>query len=162
MAAGAVSLVGVVSALNWNKISSKVKEIINGIIALVEKGVNKIISLLNGISFDIPDWVPAIGGKTFGFNIKKVNIPRLATGAVIPPNNEFLAVLGDQKHGTNIEAPLDTILHAFNTALDSRGDTREIVIRFEGTLAQLVRLLKPELDKEDSRKGVKLVKGGAY
>lgn len=39
-------------------------------------------------------------------------IPKLATGAVIPANREFLAVLGDQKHGTNIEAPLDTIKQA--------------------------------------------------
>lgn len=40
------------------------------------------------------------------------NLPHLAQGAVIPPNREFLAVLGDQKHGTNIEAPLDTIKQA--------------------------------------------------
>lgn len=39
-------------------------------------------------------------------------IPKLATGAVIPANREFLAVLGDQKHGTNIEAPLDTLMQA--------------------------------------------------
>lgn len=39
-------------------------------------------------------------------------IPKLATGAVIPANREFLAVLGDQKHGTNIEAPLETIKQA--------------------------------------------------
>lgn len=39
-------------------------------------------------------------------------IPKLATGAVIPANREFLVVLGDQKHGTNIEAPLDTIEQA--------------------------------------------------
>ncbi len=39
-------------------------------------------------------------------------IPRLATGAVIPANKEFLAVLGDQKHGMNIEAPLDTLMQA--------------------------------------------------
>lgn len=41
-----------------------------------------------------------------------MSIPRLATGTVIPPNREFLAVLGDQKHGTNIEAPLDTLMQA--------------------------------------------------
>lgn len=44
-------------------------------------------------------------------------IPRLATGAVIPANKEFLAVLGDQKHGTNIEAPLDTIKQAAEEAI---------------------------------------------
>lgn len=44
-------------------------------------------------------------------------IPRLATGAVIPANKEFLAVLGDQKHGTNVEAPLDTIKQAAEEAV---------------------------------------------
>lgn len=44
-------------------------------------------------------------------------IPRLATGAVIPANKEFLAVLGDQKHGTNVEAPLDTIRQASEEAV---------------------------------------------
>lgn len=39
-------------------------------------------------------------------------IPKLAQGAVIPPNREFMAVLGDQRHGTNIEAPLETIQEA--------------------------------------------------
>ena len=41
--------------------------------------------------------------------IPEIKIPRLAKGAVIPPNREFLAVLGDQKHGTNIEAPAELI-----------------------------------------------------
>lgn len=45
-------------------------------------------------------------------SLKNVPIPKLATGAVIPANKEFLAVLGDQKHGTNIEAPLETIKQA--------------------------------------------------
>lgn len=45
-------------------------------------------------------------------SLKNAPIPKLATGAVIPANKEFLAVLGDQKHGTNVEAPLDTIRQA--------------------------------------------------
>ena len=44
-------------------------------------------------------------------------IPKLAMGAVIPANREFLAVLGDQKHGTNIEAPLSTIEEAVINAI---------------------------------------------
>lgn len=49
-----------------------------------------------------------IEDKTFGFNIKEIKeyqIPRLAQGAVIPPNQQFAAILGDQKHGRNLEAP---------------------------------------------------------
>lgn len=49
--------------------------------------------------------------------LSSMEIPRLATGAVIPANKEFLAVLGDQKHGTNIEAPLDTIKQAQKESL---------------------------------------------
>jgi len=45
-------------------------------------------------------------------SLRTTPIPKLATGAVIPANKEFLAVLGDQKHGTNVEAPLDTIKKA--------------------------------------------------
>lgn len=44
--------------------------------------------------------------------LNKMRVPALATGAVIPPNAPFMAMLGDQKHGTNIEAPLDTIKQA--------------------------------------------------
>ena len=58
------------------------------------------------ISFDIPEWVPFIGGGHFGFNIQQApQIPYLAQGAVIPPNAPFMAVLGDQRSGNNIEAP---------------------------------------------------------
>lgn len=99
-----------------------IKGVINGILGVIEglangviKGINIVIGALNKLKFDIPDWVPALGGKSFGFNIpelSQISIPKLATGAVIPANKEFLAVLGDQKHGTNIEAPLDTIKQA--------------------------------------------------
>ena len=97
---------------------------INGIITMFENMINWIVDGINSIGFDLPDW---LGGGHFGFDIPnvsfgRVNIPRLAQGAVIPPNREFLAVLGDQKQGTNIETPLDTMIQAFNTALDSRGN----------------------------------------
>lgn len=40
------------------------------------------------------------------------SVPHLATGSVLPPNSPFLAMVGDQTHGTNVEAPLDTIKQA--------------------------------------------------
>ena len=95
---------------------------INGLIGGVESGLNKIIEMINGIDFDIPDWVPVFGGKSFDINIpkvKSVKIPYLAQGAVIPPNAPFMAVLGDQRHGTNIEAPLDTIKQAVREVVGS-------------------------------------------
>lgn len=49
--------------------------------------------------------------------LSNIEIPKLATGAVLPANREFLALVGDQKHGTNVEAPLDTIRQAQKESL---------------------------------------------
>jgi len=72
-------------------------DLINGLVGGVISGLNLVIRALNKISFDIPDWVPVLGGKTFGFNIKELTapkIPKLATGTVVPANyGEFLAIL---------------------------------------------------------------------
>lgn len=98
--------------------------LINGLIGGIVDGINLVIGALNGLSFEVPDWVPGIGGSTMGFNIPKIDkikIPYLATGAVIPPNAPFAAILGDQKHGTNIEAPLSTIESALDNVLNRRG-----------------------------------------
>lgn len=94
--------------------------VFKGVINTVISAINAIINAINKISWDVPDWVPGIGGSTFGFSIP--TIPKLAQGAVIPPNQEFLAVLGDQKRGVNIETPLDTMLQAFRGALAEFGD----------------------------------------
>lgn len=106
-----------------NGLISGFEAAINGIISLFETMINWVVGGLNKISFDVPDWVPGIGGKKFGFNLSEVSfgrvaIPRLAQGAVIPANHEFLAVLGDQKRGTNIEAPLETIQEAVALVMD--------------------------------------------
>lgn len=103
----------------WDGISQVFEGVWNGIVDTLEgkinliiRGVNWLISQLNKVSFSIPDWVPAVGGKSFGFNIPQISelsLPRLAQGAVIPPNREFMAVLGDQTRGNNIEAPEDLI-----------------------------------------------------
>lgn len=86
------------------------KTIMNGLISGVEAGINWV---LGGIG-DMANGITGILNKIPGVNIGRINwgnvhIPRLAQGAVIPANREFLAVLGDQKHGTNIEAPADLI-----------------------------------------------------
>lgn len=99
--------------------------LINGLTGAVEDALNWIIDGINELSFTTPDWLPGdLGGQTFGFDLSQIDIPeipKLAQGSVIPPNSEFLAVLGDQKRGTNIEAPLDTITQAVLQALVSYG-----------------------------------------
>ena len=103
----------------WDGITSTIKTAVNGIIGFINRmisavvtGINAVINALNGLSFDLPD---IFGGGHVGFNISTLTapqIPYLAQGAVIPANREFLAVLGDQRSGTNVEAPLDTIKQA--------------------------------------------------
>lgn len=138
---------------------------INGIIGMFERMINWIVNGLNNISFEVPDWVPVIGGKTLGFNIPevkfdRVSIPRLAQGAVIPPNREFLAVLGDQKQGTNIEAPLQTIVDAFNIALSQNsgyngGGNTEVVLEIDGR--EFGRAVVEQGNRENRRIGTRLV-----
>lgn len=66
-------------------------------------------------------------------SISRISAPALARGAVIPPNKEFLAVLGDQKSGTNIETPLATMVEAFKQAMsESGGGTTTVVIQLDG------------------------------
>lgn len=95
-------------------------KLVNGLIAGVEWMVNSIADALNSLQIQIPYY----GGYTFGFNIPTQNfgrIPYLATGAVIPPNAPFMAVLGDQKRGTNVEAPLSTIEEAVENVFRRHG-----------------------------------------
>ena len=99
------------------------KNIMNGLITGVEKGINWV---LGGVS-DLVNGITGMINKIPGINIKPVNwgnvhIPRLAQGAVIPANREFLAVLGDQKHGTNIEAPADLIRQIVREEVKNSGD----------------------------------------
>lgn len=104
------------------------KTIMNGLISGIERGINWVL----GGASDMVNGITGILNKIPGVNIGRVNwgnvhIPRLAQGAVIPANREFLAVLGDQKHGTNIEAPLDTIKQAVAEVL-GQGSDRPIII----------------------------------
>ena len=89
--------------------------VLNGLLQAITAAVNGITTALNNVAIKVPDWVPFYGGKSFHFNLKPIKapqIPFLAQGAVLPANQPFLAVVGDQKHGTNIEAPLATIQEA--------------------------------------------------
>lgn len=129
------------------------KAVVNGII----RGLNSVIRVpFNGINtalrkirdISILGLTPFSGLKT----ISVPQIPYLAKGAVIPPNAPFMAMLGDQKSGTNVEAPLETIKQALAEVMAMYG-TGDTVIRFEGDLAQFIRMLKPYIVKEDHRRG---------
>ncbi len=86
-------------------------------------------------------------------------LPRMATGGVIPPNAEFLAILGDQKHGTNVEAPLTTIQDALRNVLRERGGTgggnTTVILQVDGR--ELARVTAPYNAGETNRLGTRFV-----
>lgn len=131
IAAGAAGMATAV-AVNWDFLKDKVKEIWEGIKSWWNSNVAKIFTAqwwedtfrsiadglwnaLTGAGSMFHEWIVGlcdnIGGALsmlgFGwsYEIPTINVPYLASGAVIPPNREFMAVLGDQSHGNNIEAP---------------------------------------------------------
>lgn len=149
----------------WEGVTEIFKGIWNNIVAIIEAainfiidGINLLISALNTIHFEIPDWVPIIGGKSFGISIplvSQVELPRLAEGAVIPPNREFMAVLGDQKSGTNIETPLETMVQSFKQAMnESGGRSQTIILQLNGR--EFARAVYKANNEETQRVGVRL------
>lgn len=132
----------------WNGIVNTVKGAVNALIGFINgmlsgivSGLNSAIDVLNRLSIDVPDWVPVVGGNHLGFNVSHITapqIPYLAQGAVIPPNREFMAVLGDQTHGTNVEAPLATIQQAVAEVME---DVQAGQMAGFETLAELLRQL---------------------
>ena len=111
----------------WDAIWGAIKAVINGIIDLINglwKGlVQSVESIVNGLGNAIKT-VGDVFGQDWGWEVNWTDvplIPKLAKGAVLPANNPFLAIVGDQKRGTNIEAPLDTIVQAFRQANAENG-----------------------------------------
>ena len=128
---GIVDFVNGVLSGDWQQAWDGIKNIFggawNGMLAIIKSPINGIIGLMNGLlraaqimqngvanalnkmNISVPSWVTSLTGvSSIGLHISKwsaPHIPYLAQGAVIPPNKEFMAVLGDQKSGNNIEAP---------------------------------------------------------
>lgn len=123
----------VISALS--KGGSSFEAITGGINTVIRSALNGVITGLNNVFRSTFSQLNNVLGQLRGTRVGGVlpfgairtitipQIPRLAQGAVIPANHEFLAVLGDQKRGTNVEAPLDTITDAMMAALQRTGMT---------------------------------------
>jgi hypothetical protein len=114
----------------WGGIKSFFGDIINGLISGFEgfvngaiRGVNRVIDAINSLSFTIPDWVPEVGGQSFGFNLRRIaeiSLPRVALaegGLVTGPTN---ALIGEA--GPEMVIPLDR----FESMLGERGDGRTV------------------------------------
>ena len=139
---------------------SMVKGVVNGIITIVETGVNFVIDKLNSLSFDIPSWIPIVGGKHFGFSIEKISLPRLATGTVVPPRaGEFAAILGDNNREAEVVSPLSTMRQAMREELESMGGYGgQVNIIAEGDIDQIIRFFNFKIQQENKRAGVNLTK----
>lgn len=141
-----------------NDFGTAFAEGISGAADTIQEELNAILGDLSMPSI----W--SVYGFGLGWAPRTPSIPHLAKGTVIPPNAPFMAVLGDQKHGTNIEAPLETIKQALAEVLamqDGAGET-VVNVNFTGDLSQLARVLKPAIDTETRRKGGSLATGGTY
>jgi phage-related protein len=153
----------------FNGITEFLKGVINGVIDLINglingivTGMNAIIESLNGIQIKVPSITvgkKTYGGQTLGINLSTISapqIPKLASGAVIPPNSQFLAVMGDQRSGRNLEAPEGLMRQIVREEMQGG---QEVTINFAGSLGALVRELKPYIDKENVRIGRSMVRG---
>lgn len=125
--------------------ADKFSSISEGLRQKVTDGINIAIDLFNKFI----DWVNERlniswkGLSLFGAEVISAGsyqlvtlpkIPRLAQGAVIPPNREFMAVLGDQKSGTNIETPLTTMVEAFKQAMgEGSGGDLHVSLYMDGS-----------------------------
>ena len=106
-------------------IKDTIRDILNKVIGIVNGAIGTVNSAIGGIesAFSFGPWkVPTpFGSKTIGFTAsfpRVPTVPYLAKGAVIPPRSEFLAVLGDQKNGRNLEAPEGVIREIIEDALE--------------------------------------------
>lgn len=121
----------------WNTMAETVSAVWQKIVAMVQNAasaaVNAVKSMFDGLLSIVQNILSAIGGvagrvgavfKGGGAAVQPfaalpaLPVPALAGGAVIPANRRFLAMLGDQTSGTNVEAPLDTIKQAVAEVLN--------------------------------------------
>ena len=138
-----------------------IKAPINQAISIVNNAVGMINNAIGGIesAFSFGPWtVPTpFGSKTIGFHAtfpRIGTIPYLASGAVIPPRSEFLAVLGDQKKGNNLEAPeslLRQIVREESGKGQRDGNTYNVTVNASGR--KLLDIIISEAEMRRNRNG---------
>ena len=138
-----------------------IKAPINQAISIVNNAVGMINNAIGGIesAFSFGPWeVPTpFGTKRIGFHAtfpRVGTIPYLASGAVIPPRSEFLAVLGDQKKGNNLEAPeslLRQIVREESGKGQGDGNTYNVTVNASGR--KLLDIIISEAEMRRNRNG---------
>lgn len=140
----------------WDGIKNSCKSCLNKAILAVNtmmlelvRGLNNMIKKVNKLSISLPDWeiFGSSAGKRWSLGIQELAlppvIPYLAQGAVLPANKPFMAMVGDQKHGTNVEAPLATIQEA--VALTMSDQLEAMSAGFDATVEMQKRILEAVL-----------------
>lgn len=114
----------------WNAIRGVINSILGGIEGMangVVNGINWVTRALNNLSFDVPDWVPGIGGSKFGFNIpqlSRVSLPRLAKGAVLRvPTIAEMAEYPGASQNPEIVTPQNIMEETFDRVLSRYQDS---------------------------------------
>lgn len=132
--------------------------LINGMLDGLESGINWIVCKINTLSFDVPDWVPVIGGDHFGFDLPEVgfgSIPYLAEGGYVKPNTPQLAMIGDNKHQGEVVAPEDKLLEMAQKAADM-ASSAELLAEAISILKQILKILETlDLDIQLDGKSLK-------
>ncbi len=154
----------------WDKMKGIINSILGGIESMangVVSGINTVISSLNNLKIDVPDWVTKLTGvSAFGFNIPSlgsITIPKLANGAFVKANTPQLAMIGDNMHQGEIVSPedklLDMAVKAANLAkgTDSGSIYLPIIIELLKKLIELISALDfdVELDGKSMLKELK-------
>ena len=141
----------------WKELGVHIKDgLVDGVNGAIDM-LNSLISGYNKVA-DVTPGLPSIN-RISRVDLSKYKLPPLAQGAVLPPNKPFLALVGDQKNGTNIEAPLQTIVDAFNIALQGNsnygGGNTEVVLEIDGR--EFGRAVVEQGNRENRRIGTRLV-----
>ena len=140
--------------------------LINGMIRGIISGVNTAIGVLNHLKIKVPNWVPKIGGSTWGFTIPTITapqIPYLAKGTVVPRNaGEFAAILGDNKREAEVVSPLSTMKQAMMDALRESGNNsgsspQYITLNIDGH--EFIRWLRDQNGQYRNRTGFGIFEG---
>lgn len=129
------------------------------LIGLLADAVGWLLNLL-GLSDESDSDGPAVSINSSSRSTQEstgYSIPAFASGGVIPPNNPFLAVLGDNRQEPEVVAPYSTIKQAARDAMAERGGTGQITIVLRAADG-FTRNLSYSLDQESARQGVRLVK----
>ncbi|MBD9303586.1 MAG: hypothetical protein EGS63_02155 [Lachnospira sp.] len=132
--------------------------LINGMLDGLESGINWIVRRVNTLSFDVPDWVPVIGGDHFGFDLPEVgfgSIPYLAEGGYVKPNTPQLAMIGDNKHQGEVVAPEDKLIDMAQKAA-AMASSAELLAEAISILKQILKILETlDLDIQLDGKSLK-------